>query len=453
MADDLSPRPAPSGGGLAAPGPDASNGTQPGLVADAVRGLERELGAARGGRRWLRRLAILVSTAAVVGGLVAWRRATRPLPPPRFEVKKIEKRDVIEQVQSTGTVKPLKEVQVGAQVSGRVVAVHVDFNSKVKKGELLAEIDPSLLGAAVSQSGAQMRAAKAGLNRARASLAAASAALRRAQALRAERLASQAEVDQAQGAHDVAEADVAAAQAQIGQLGAQLSSARTNLAYARIYSPIEGIVIHRAVDPGQTVAASFAAPVMFVIAQDLSRMQVLAEIDEADVGMLAEGMKAEVVVDAFPGETFQGSITQLRYSPNNVAGVVTYSAVIDVSNPLGKLRPGMTATVTIRTREALGVVAVPNAALRFRPLPRKDDERDGQDEQPKQEEPPKLAHGKGRIWRVTGGARGSEEVGELIVDVGITDGVWTELRSGSLAPGAELVIEQREAEKKGFRLF
>jgi HlyD family secretion protein len=228
--------------------------------------------------------------------------------------------------QSTGTA-AAQEVQVGAS-TGRIVKVHVDFNSVVKQGDLLAEIDPSLYGAQVSQSSAQLLAARASVKRAEARLATARTMLGRAKRLAAEQLATTAEVDQAQGEFDVAEADVGAAKAQISQLGAQLSSARTTLAYARIYSPIDGVVINRAIDPGQPVAASFSAPVLFVIAQDLSKMQVLADIDEADVGKVREKMKAEVVVDAFPGKKFSGVVSQLRYSPNTLQGVVTYSAVV-----------------------------------------------------------------------------------------------------------------------------
>ncbi len=336
-------------------------------VDDTVRELEREL-KAQGVRRWLRRGLIVFGIVALFVAFRVYKSVGAPPPQPRFELKSLEKRDVVEQVQSTGNVKPLTEVQVGAQVSGRVVKVLVDFNSKVEKGDLLAEIDPQLYGAQVSQSGAQLKASKAALQRSKASLATAEANLKRAQKLFDSGLSSQADLDQIKGTRDVAKADVAAAQAQIGQIRAQLSSARTTLAYAKIYSPIDGVVINRTVDPGQTVAASFSAPVLFVIAQDLRKMQVLAEIDEADVGRLGEKMKAEVVVDAFPGEKFNGQVSQVRYSPNNVQGVVTYSAVIDVDNPDLKLRPGMTATVTIRTQEALGAVAIPNAALRFRPM-------------------------------------------------------------------------------------
>ena len=417
-------------------------------VADVVRDLESEL-RAQGARRWLRRGLVLAVLAAVVLAVWAYRKATAPAPPPRFVTEKVERRDVVQQVQSTGTVKPLTEVQVGAQVSGRVVKVHVDFNSAVKKGDLLAEIDPSLFGAQVSQSNAQLLAAEANLRRSEARLATAKITLARLRNLQAERVASKAEVDQAEGEHDVAEADVGAAKAQIGQLRAQLSSAQTTLAYTRIYSPIDGVVINRAIEPGQTVASSFSAPVLFVIAQDLSQMQVLADIDEADVGQLREGMSADVVVDAFPGQKFAGKVTQVRYSPNTIQGVVTYSAVIDVQNPELKLRPGMTATVTIRTNQVLKVLAVRNAALRFRPLPEL-----GPDGKPLKVKAPKpLSFGQGRVYTARG-APGAEQAEERVVPVGITDGIWTELRDGALAEGAEVITEQRDAEKKrGFRIF
>lgn len=429
---------------------DAQNGTQPGVVTDAVRDLEKQL-RAEGARRWVRRSIVVGVILALVAGFAGYRRATRPPPAPRFSTEAVEQRDIVEQVQSTGSVKPLTEVQVGAQVSGRIVKVHVDFNSKVKKGDLLAEIDPTLYGAQVSQSGAQLKAAEASLKRAQARLATAKASLKRLQGLKAEGIASPADVEQAQGEHDVADADVAASSAQISQIRAQLSGARTTLAYARIFSPIDGIVVNRAVDPGQTVAASFAAPVLFVIAQDLSKMQVLAEIDEADVGKIREQMKAEVVVDAFVGEKFQGTVTQVRFSPNNVQGVVTYSAVIEVSNPELKLRPGMTATVTIKTREAKGSLAVRNAALRFRPLPDKDEEGKPKPVKP----PPPLDPGKGRIYLVAGGAPGSETLEDRVVGVGITDGVWTELKDAAdLAAGRPVVVEQREEKKqKRFGMF
>jgi HlyD family secretion protein len=428
---------------------DDQNGTQPGLATDAVRDLEKQL-RAQGARRWLRRAIVIAVLAALFGGFTVYRRATRPPPKPRFTTEKVEKRDIVEQVQSTGSVKPLTEVQVGAQVSGRIVKVYVDFNSVVKKGDLLAEIDPSLYGAQVSQSSAQLKAAQAAEKRSDARLATAKINLKRLQGLQKEGIANAADVDQAQGEFDVAEADVAASKAQISQIRAQLNSARTTLGYARIFSPIDGVVVNRAIDPGQTVAASFAAPVLFVIAQDLSKMQVLAEIDEADVGKIHEKMAAEVVVDAFPGEKFAGTVTQVRFSPNNVQGVVTYSAVIEVANPELKLRPGMTATVTVKTREAKGALGVRNAALRFRPLPEKDESGKPKPTKP----PPPLEPGQGRVYLVQGGAPGQEGYQDQVVKVGVTDGVWTELTGEGLPVGTECIVEQREEKKeKRFGMF
>jgi HlyD family secretion protein len=407
----------------------------------AARALEREL-KVRGSRRWLARLGVSAAVVLVGWAAYAWNERRKPPPPPRFTTQKVERRDVFEQVQSTGKVKPLKEVQIGAQVSGRVVKVSVDFNSFVKKGEVLAEIDPRLFGAQVSQNRAQIDAAKAQLKRAQASLAVAETTLRRLEKLVKENLSTQAEVDTASGNRDVARADVAASEAQLAQLDAQLASASTTLQYTRITSPIDGVVITRSVDPGQTVAANFAAPVLFVLAPDLALMQVLADVDEADVGKVKEGMAAAIVVDAFPGETFNGKLTQIRFSPNDVQGVVTYSAVIDVANPELKLRPGMTATVTVDTRRAPQAPSLPNAALRFRPVK-------VEHGPPGAPTPPavfstELKAGQARVYLPAQSA--NDEPVEKVIDVGITDGRFTEVKGG-LSLGTEVVTEQRDAKR------
>lgn len=409
---------------------------------DAVARLEREL-RTRGAARWLRRGILLLVLVGSALGFAFWRRTQQPPPEPRFRTEPVAVRDVVEQVESTGKLKPLTEVQVGAQVSGRVVAVHADFNSKVSEGELLAEIDPLLFGAQVGQVSGQLSAARANLERAKAGVVVAEAELVRVRSLAREGIATQAELDQAQSVRDVTRADVVAAEATIKGLSAQLQSARTTLAYTKIYSPIDGVVITRAVEPGQTVAASFSAPVLFVIAEDLLKMQVLADIDEADVGKLSEGMAAKVSVDAFLGQRFMGKVSQIRYSPNDVQGVVTYSAVIDVDNPDMQLRPGMTATVAITTREASQVLAAPNAALRFKP------------EQPAG---PLLAleHGQARVYRVAGGPLGSEELSSSVVQTGITDGLFTVVSGEHLVAGTELVVEQTdrsETKRKFLGLF
>lgn len=407
----------------------------------AAAALERDL-KSRGSKRWITRLAVLGAAALVGWGGYVWNERRKPPPPARFTTQKVERRDVAEQVQSTGKVKPLKEVQIGAQVSGRVVKVAVDFNSSVKKGDVLAEIDPRLFGAQVSQNRAQIDAAKAQLKRAQASLAVTETTLRRLEKLVKENLATQAEVDAASGNRDVANADVAASEAMLAQLDAQLASASTTLQYTRITSPIDGVVITRSVDPGQTVASSFAAPVLFVLAPDLALMQVLADVDEADVGKVKEGMAASVVVDAFPGEAFAGKLVQIRFSPNDVQGVVTYSAVIDVANPELKLRPGMTATVTVDTRRANGVPTLPNAALRFRPVK--------VEQGPPGSAPPpavfstELKAGQARVYLPAPSA--NDDPIEKVLDVGITDGRFTEVKGG-LPLGADVVTEQRDAKR------
>lgn len=417
---------------------------------DPAQGLERELAKVEGGRKWLRRLAIVGVVGALIGGGVAWRVEHRPPPPPKYMTAPLTNGDVAEVVQSTGSVKPLTEVQVGAQVSGRIAKVFVDFNSMVKKGDVLAEIDPSLFGAAVDQQRAQMAAAEAQKVHAEAAANAAKLVLDRTKALRAENLATDADIDAARGQFDIATADVSSAKAQIVALRAGLMQADANLSYTRIYAPIDGVITNRAIDPGQTVAASFQAPVLFTIAEDLRKMRVLADIDEAEVGKLAEGTNAECTVDAFPGEKFKGTVSQVRYAPNTVSGVVTYQAVVLVDNPDRKLRPGMTATVTVKTKEVTGATKIPNAALRYKPSPERD--KDGK-VIPK---PPEkaLEAGTGRVYVLTDDTPGAEKVEPHVVKLGITDGVSTVLADGSLPAGAKVVTDEADdKDKKGGRPF
>jgi HlyD family secretion protein len=404
--------------------------------------LERELSQV-GKRRWARRIASVMVVAAIVAGVVVWRMKTRPPPPPRYATGEISVGDVVETVQSTGQIKPLTEVQVGAQVSGRVTKVYVDFNSIVKGGDVLAEIDPTLFGAQIDSNRAQLESAKASVVRAEAALATSKQRLDRAKKLVSEGVGSQADLDSAQGAYDVALADLAAAKAQIAQHQAVLRSSRTSLEYTRIFSPIDGIVINRAVDPGQVVAASFQAPTLFVIAQDLRKMRVLADIDEADVGRLTEGMGADVRVDAFPGEAFKGTVSQVRFSPLNQSGVVTYAAVIEVDNPDVKLRPGMTATVTIRSAEAKGVKRVPNAALRFKPSPERD--KDGKEIKAPPPEP--LPPKKARLYVLLDETPGAEKIEPRVVDVGVTDGILTVL--GTDLGAVKVVTDENDDPTKG----
>lgn len=441
MAEQTAAKDAP------APHPASGRGAPPSAHHDGKghkRELERELGRVDG-RKWLRRLGVALALVAVVALGLVWRARTAPKPPAKYVIGQITRGDVTETIQSTGQVQPLTQVQVGAQVSGRITKVFVDFNSKVKSGDVLAEIDPTLFGAAIDQNRAQLESAQASVARAEAALLTARQRLDRARKLVAEGIGSQADLDAAQGSFDVATADIAASRASVNQINAALRSSRTNMEYTRIFSPIDGVVINRAIDPGQTVAASFQAPVLFVIAQDLRKMRVLADVDEADVGKLKEGMGAEVRVDAFPGERFKGTVSQVRFSPTTQSGVVTYAAVVEVDNPDVKLRPGMTATVAIRTAEVKDTPRLPNAALRFKPTPPVD--KDGK--KIPQEPLPALGPNKGRVYVVTDETRGAEKAEMREVDVGITDGIHTVLRS-DLA-GAKVVVDENDdpSKKKG----
>jgi HlyD family secretion protein len=418
----------------------------------AVVALERELAAGRR-RRILTVVAGVLVVAVILLAFRFYQKRQAPAPTSPFVTAPVEVRDLVESIESSGKLRPLIEVKVGAQVSGRVVSVHADFNQTVKKGDLLAEIDPSLFGAQVSQVNGQLGTAKAQLDRARAAEGAARTVFERQQRLHHEGLSPRAAVDDAEAALRVASAEAAAADAAIRGLRAQLASANTTLEYTKIHSPIDGVVIDRAVDPGQTVASSFAAPVLFVIARDLSEMQVLADIDEADVGKVRHGMLASVRVDAFPEQSFAGTVTQIRYNPTEVQGIVTYAAVVDVSNAELKLRPGMTVTVTITAQKVQKVPAVRNAALRFRPRNAKSADAS----QP-------LAPGKRRIYVVDSKPAGDpaakaaseaveptthpkETLKPLIVGIGISDGVWTELKDHAIAAGAQVVTEERASEE------
>jgi HlyD family secretion protein len=395
-------------------------------------------------------VAVLGVVAALVGGGLAYRAKNRPAPPAKYVTATPSTGDVAEKVQATGAVQPLLQVNVGSQVNGRIARVHVDFNSTVKKGDLLAEIDPIQYGAQTSQVTAQVAAQRAQLESAKANHAAAKVAFERTQRLFQQGLASKGELDTQQGQFEVTKAQVAAADAQIGAIQAQLQQSQTNVGWTKIYSPVDGVVVSRSIDPGSTVVASFQAPVLFVIAQDLRKMRVLADVDEADVGKLKEGMEAEAVVDAFPGESFKGTVQQVRFSPNNVQGVVTYSAVVEVENAEEKLRPGMTATITIKTREVKNTLRVPNAALRYKPTPPM-----GPNGKPVPQPPePPLAKGSGRVFLLTSDKPGDEKAEPKLVQIGITDGVNTEI-TGGITVGTKIVTDEidDDAKKKKGKLF
>ena len=283
-----------------------------------------------------------------------------------YVTSQVTRGDIVARVTASGALSALVTVQVGTQVSGRILELDADFNSLVKKGQVLAKLDPQLILATIEQSSANERVASANVEKAKATATQAERELNRTKELAKKEFISQADLDTAQSAYEVAVAGVSAANASLAQARAALKQARLNLDYTTITSPIDGTVISRAVDVGQTVQASMQAPVLFTIAQDLTRMQVDTSVAEADVGKLKEGTEATFTVDAFPNKRFVGKVRQIRYAATVVSNVVTYDAVIDVDNPELLLRPGMTANVTFVTAEARDVLKLPNAALRFR---------------------------------------------------------------------------------------
>jgi HlyD family secretion protein len=274
---------------------------------------------------------------------------------------------ITEVVSATGDVSAIITVNIGSQVSGTVSKLYVDFNSPVKKGQPLAELDPRLFRSALERAQAGLASSLADVEKAQAQLNDAVRVEKRTKELLEQRLVSQQDVDSAVANREQMSAGLSSAKAKVLQARADRDQAATNLEFARITSPIDGIVVSRAVDVGQTVAASFQTPTMFTIANDLTKMQVLAHIDEADVGKVHEGAEARFTVDAYPGDEFSGVIREVRQAPNTIQNVVTYDAVIAAANPDRKLRQGMTAAVKVLTGHKDDVLRVSNAALRWKP--------------------------------------------------------------------------------------
>jgi HlyD family secretion protein len=310
---------------------------------------------------------VLLGGAGALGFWI-WKRIHAP-PEISYKTEPIDTRRIAARVTASGTLQATVTVQVGAQVSGRIEKLFADYNSTVKKGQLIAKLDPQLYEATVEQARANYVENKAGVTKAAAQQKDAELALARTKALSEQTLASAADLQSAETNLAVMAASTEVAKANLDAAGASLHQAQVNLSYCNIYSPIDGTVISRSVDVGQTVAASLQAPVLFTIGEDLRKMQVHTNVSEGDVGRLQTGMGASFTVDAFPGQRFKGTVGQIRNAAQTVQNVVTYDAVIDVENADLRLRPGMTATVTIVWAEKSDVFAVANTALRFRPPP------------------------------------------------------------------------------------
>jgi HlyD family secretion protein len=367
-----------------------------------------------------------VIAAVATGGLWLRHRSAARQPAIRYEATAVDRGPIRAKVTATGTVNPIKTVQVGTQVSGTIQSLGADFNSVVTAGQTVAQIDPRLFQAAVNQARANLLAAKANTRKARSAAVDARRIADRNRELVAQRLIAQQTADTAEANAQVAEAAVEAALAAEAQVQAALDSANLNLSFTRIASPIRGTVITRNVDVGQTVAASFAAPTLFLIGEDLTKMQVDTNIAEADVGRLAAAMPATFTVDAYPGEVFKGAIREIRSSPQVIQNVVTYDAVVDVANPDLRLKPGMTANLEVVYADRAEVPRVANAALRFHPRP----------EQIGGAAPPAPSLGQRLVWVLRG-----ERLAPVRFTPGVSDGTWTEVKAGELAAGDRAVTE------------
>lgn len=356
--------------------------------------------------------------------------------PVTYRTEEAERGEIVAKVTASGTLSALVTVQVGSQVSGRVQAIHADFNSAVRKGQLIAKIDPLLFDAAIRQAGANRTAALGALERAKAQERESQKQYDRYRQLAAKDLLAPSELDAAEAAYHTARAQVRSAEGGLAQADAALHQARVNLQYTNIYSPITGIVISRNVDIGQTVAASLQAPTLFVIAEDLAKMQVDTSVAESDIGRIRAGQKAVFTVDAYPGERFDGTVRQVRNAPQNVQNVVTYNAVIDVANPEQKLKPGMTANVAFTIERREGVLRVPNAALRYRPAAAKS-ENSAASAAPQRG--PSRDRGRS-VWVLREGLPAQVEI-----TTGLTDGSHTEVSGGGLQPGDRVIVEESRA--------
>ena len=385
-------------------------------------------------KKWLIGSAAVLAVAAAVFLILGGRTKAEP----KYRTAKVERGDVTQTVTATGTLSAVTTVKVGSVVSGNVAALHADFNKQVKKGDLLAELDPVPFQERVAQSRAALEKAKVDERNTE-------IGLRRQKALWDQQLASQADLDQAQANFD-------SAAAAVNQAKASLAQAETDLRNSRIVAPIDGVVVDRQYDVGQPVAASFQAPTIFTIAQDLTKMQVSADVSESDIGMCKIGQPVRFTVDSYPEQTFRGKIAQIRLNATVNQNVVTYPVIIEVANPELALRPSMTASVSIDVATVHDVLRVPNSALRFRP------QEGASDTSPEERAARTGASGPGAAARqldsTKGGkptARGGQTVYTIAhtglsepapveIRTGISDGRFTQVASGALKPGDTVVV-------------
>lgn len=346
----------------------------------------------------------------------------------QFQTATVIKHNLSQTVEASGTVNPVQSVNIGSQVSGRIYKLYVDYNSKVKKGQLLAEIDPALFQASVDKATADLNNAKSNYNKVLAQVNYKKANYERYSRLLQKNYVSKDETESAYSNYLASKAELAAMTANINQAKANLETAQTNLFYTKITSPVDGIVVSRAVDVGQTVAASFQTPELFVVAEDLTKMQIEVSVSEADIGKIKEGQRAEYTLDGYPDETFNGMVSQVRINPTTVSNVTTYTVVVSVNNDDEILKPGMNANVTIVTQDKDGALCVPSLALKYVP--------EGMTERYQE-------HG---IWVLNG-----KKPERITVQTGLKDGDYTEVISDKLQEGMTVLMPVKTDKKNNQR--
>jgi len=401
--------------------------------------------------RILKRTAVIVGLVILVLSFILILKVTGKSDSVKFHTKEVEQGHLTITVTATGMLEPTNQVDVGSELSGIIETVEVDYNDRVKTDQVLARLDTSKLEAEVMQSKAALESALAKVQEAQATVEEAKNELDRLQHVRElsqYKVPSRHEMDAAAAALRRARAAEAITKAQVSQARATLEANETDMAKSVIRSPVNGIVLTRSVEPGQTVAATFQAPVLFTLAEDLAKMELHVDVDEADVGLVQENQEATFTVDAYPDRIFPARTTQVRYGAKTVEGVVTYETLLDVDNTDLILRPGMTATADIVVRKIENAILVPNAALRFTP-PEKEIERPSEGgnflekilphpPRFKSRKPEDALAGKGRqrVWTVRDGRPVAIEI-----TTGLTDGVMTEVMGGGVKPGMALVTE------------
>lgn len=394
-------------------------------------------------------LLVVVLVAAAIGGYFFYKRT----PAVSYKTATIERGTVVSTVAATGNLSAVTTVQVGTQVSGTIQKLYVDYNSRVKKGQAIAEIDPSLFNAAVQQSQGNFLSAEANLQKAKVVLVDAKRTYQRNKQLLADGIISQGDYDVAETALESARSSVKAAEGSLAQTRGALMQSQTNLRYSVIRSPVDGVIISRAIDVGQTVAASFSTPTLFTIAQDLTKMQIEVSVDEADISRIQLQQKASFTVDSYPEQTFRGKVIQIRSAPVITQNVVTYVVVVSVDNTEMKLKPGMTANVSIEVAKKEDVLKLPPAALRFKPKTEAVVSKAADNGQHKGQSGQRSASGGKTGGRKGGGAQQVYLLKEgkpvaVAVKTGIANNNAIELLESALKEGDEVIVEQSGGDSK-----